>query len=365
MIDIMRFLFFSLIALLTTQSLVAQKTVRKEAVKANDYGVTYTLPKTAIELTIEYTKETKTAGEFYIYAERYLNETNPITENGTTYKLEKISATTIGTPDAKNTFLVEFRPNSAMAYVTLTQDGLICAINDDYSFPKEEVKEINNSALGGTLNARQFFSEEILRAGSSAKQAELVAKQIYRLRESRNDILTGEADNMPPDGDAYKLVMQQMNEQEKALTALFIGTETTESMQKKIVINVDEEGIDEQVVARFSNKLGVVEPNDLAGEAIYLSLKALQKKEVPMLTEKEIADREKKFAKGIVYNIPAKANLKVEFKGRLFVNKECDVVQFGTQDVLDQKPFGDKNSPMKVVFYPEMGAIKQTGIATR
>ena len=52
-------------------------------------------------------------------------------------------------------------------------------------------------------------------AGSTAKQAEVAAKQIYRIRESRLNILTGEADNLPPDGEAMKLVIQQLEEARK------------------------------------------------------------------------------------------------------------------------------------------------------
>jgi len=37
-----------------------------------------------------------------------------------------------------------------------------------------------------------------------------VARQILDLRRSRNDILTGEAESMPPDGTAYKVVMDQI-----------------------------------------------------------------------------------------------------------------------------------------------------------
>ena len=58
-------------------------------------------------------------------------------------------------------------------------------------------------------------------AGSTSRQAEVAAKQIYRIRESRLDILTGEADNLPPDGDAMKLVIQQLEAQEQALSQLF------------------------------------------------------------------------------------------------------------------------------------------------
>ena len=73
-------------------------------------------------------------------------------------------------------------------------------------------------------------------AGSTAKQAEVAAKQIYRIRESRLNILTGEADNLPPDGEAMKLVIQQLEEQEKALTNLFTGILTKETEHYEVSI---------------------------------------------------------------------------------------------------------------------------------
>lgn len=355
--------FYLLVALLLSVGAHAQKTVRMDAVKGNDFGVTYVLPKTALDITINYTKTTRTAGEFYMYAERYLSISNPIIESTVEYQFDNIDAQTVGVPNKLYTYLVEFRSNSAAAYLTLTEDGMICAINGEYTFPKKEGVAKKDKPKSKGLNARQYFSEEILRAGSTAKQAELVAKQIYRLRASRTDILTGDADNMPPDGDAYRLVMQQIDEQEQALTALFVGSEVKEPLTKNLKIEPGEKDIDETIIARFSQKLGVVEANDLAGEAIYLSLKAVNPNKGLFLSVKEAAEREKKFSKGIIYNIPEKGTLRLEFKDKVYVDKVCDVVQFGTQDVLDHKQFGDRNNPLKVIFYPELGAIKQTGIA--
>jgi hypothetical protein len=36
-----------------------------------------------------------------------------------------------------------------------------------------------------------------------------------------------------------------------------------------------------------------------------------------------------------------------------------DVVQFGTKDVLVKKMFDNMKQPIKVIFYPELGAIRQ------
>lgn len=359
----MRYFLSLSIALAIVLNASAQKTVRMDAVKGNDFGVTYVLPKTALDITINYSKITKTAGEYYMYAERYLSISNPITETVVEYTFDGMDANSIGVPNKLYKYLVEFRPNSAAAYLTLTEEGMICAINGDYTFPKKVESGVKNNIQSRPINAHQYFSEEILRAGSTAKQAELIAKQIYRLRESRNDILTGDADNMPPDGDAYKLVMQQLDDQEQALTALFIGSESKEQMSKKMTIEPNDKDIAETIIARFSKKLGVVEANDLAGEAIYLSLKATTPRQPILLSVKETAERDKKFSKGIIYNVPGKANLQLEFKAKTYVDKDLDVVQFGTQDVLDHKQFGDKNSPLMVIFYPELGAIKQTGMA--
>lgn len=337
----------------------AQGTVKMSAVKSNNFGVAYSLPKTAITVTANYTKTTRKAGEFYQYAERYLSIANPITESSTTYTLDNVDATTKGVVDKDKSYLVEFRSNTVSPFVTITKDGLICAINEDYAFPKTEAAVLSTAKKIQLPDPRNFLSEEILRAGSTAKQAELIAKQIYRLRESRNNILTGEADNMPPDGEAYKLVMSQLEEQEKALTAMFAGTEESESLSQEFTIIPDGKNIDNRIIFRFSAKLGVVEPNDLSGAPVYLSLKNKEPKEAPILTPKEEKEMEKKFLSGIIYNIPSKGALSISYNGENLVQKECDIVQYGTQDVLVQKMFDNNKQPIKVIFYPDLGAIKQ------
>ena len=82
-----------------------------------------------------------------------------------------------------------------------------------------------------------------------------------------------------------------------------------------------------------------------------------QPQEVP--TEKQLRDLKKKFAAGLVYNIPSKAQLTIEFRNETLSSKEIDVVQFGSQEVLTKRMFDNKKQPIKVIFYPELGAVKQ------
>ncbi|MFR9166161.1 MAG: DUF4831 family protein [Dysgonomonas sp.] len=290
-----------------------------------------------------------------------MNISKPIVEDEVVFSLDKVEVATTGVPDTESSYLVEFKSNSVAPFVTLTKDGLICAINEDVDFPKEQLfTELPVQEKESNVNPKTYLSEEILRAGSSAKQAELIAKQIYRLRESKTNILTGEADNMPPDGEAYKLVMSQIDEQEKALTSMFAGSQSSETIVKDFTITPDVNDIDRRVIFRFSSKLGAVESNDLSGAPVYLTLKGREKKADVTMNEKEQKAWNEKFSKGIIYNVPAKADLKIEFDNKALVQKECDIVQYGTLEVLTPKQLEyKKDAPLKVLFYPYLGAVKQ------
>ena len=68
--------------------LVAQtKVVKKNAVKANNFGITYSLPKTSLIVEAEVTKVTCKAGPYYQYAEKYLAVQDAIAEDAVFYEL--------------------------------------------------------------------------------------------------------------------------------------------------------------------------------------------------------------------------------------------------------------------------------------
>jgi hypothetical protein len=51
--------------------------------------------------------------------------------------------------------------------------------------------------------------------------------------------------------------------------------------------------------------------------------------------------------------------LQITYNSKDYVKKECDIVQYGIQDVLTPKMFDNNKLPIKVIFYPELGAVKQ------
>ena len=283
-------------SLLLGMPLMAQtKVVKKNAVKANNFGITYSLPKTSLVVDAEVTKVTCKAGPYYQYAEKYLGVKDAVTEDKVYFDLGKISLINRGLPDADNTYIVEFKQGTVAPYAYLTEDGLLCSINAEYTPVESELDAAKkNKGSQQKVTDASVFSEELLMAGSTAKQAEVAAKQIYRIRESRLNILTGEADNLPPDGEAMKLVIQQLEEQEKALTNLFTGILTKETEHYEVSI-IPHDNLDKEVLFRFSKQLGIVDADDLGGTPVYMNLKATER--APILDAKEAEKKQKELEK--------------------------------------------------------------------
>jgi len=337
--------------------LMAQtKVIKKSAVKANNYGITYSLPKTSLVVTAEVMKVTCKAGPYYQYAEKYLGVKNAIKEDKIYYELGKVTLFNIGTPDPDNSYLVEFKAGTVAPYAYLTEDGLLCSINAEYS-PEESDLDIDRKNRQEPVSATNtsVFSEELLMAGSLARQAEVAAKDIYRIRESRLNILTGDADNLPPDGTAMKIVIDELEGREKSLMNLFTGV-STKSVDHYDVTIVPNENLDKEVLFRFSELLGIVDADDLGGTPVYMNLTATDR--ATSLDPKE-AEKKEKGMKGIIYNVPGKANVEILMNQKTLYKGEVQITQFGTQESLAPVMFEDKKTPVKVYFYPETGAIKQ------
>ncbi|MDD3064088.1 MAG: DUF4831 family protein [Massilibacteroides sp.] len=332
------------------------KIVKRTALKSNNFGITYSLPKTSLIISAEVKKSTCKAGPYYIYAEKYLGVKDVVTEDKVFYSLGKISLFNKGIPDPNRTYIVEFKAGTVAPYAYLTEDGLLCSINAEYTPEESEIEIARKKRIQPICVAdASVYSEELLMAGSVAKQAEVAAKQIYRIRESRLNILTGESDNLPPDGEAMKLVIQQLEEQEKALTNLFTGIIVEEYSDYDVTIT-PYDNLDKEILFRFSTHLGIVDADDLGGTPVYLNLKATER--APELDEKEAAKKEKSL-KGIVYNLPGKASVEIQMNKKTLYKGEVQIVQFGTQEGLAPVMFEDKKAPVKVYFYPETGTIKQ------
>jgi len=352
------FLFF--ILPITAGLLNAQtKVLKMSATKSTDFGVTYFLPKTMLTVRVNYSKITQKAAPYARYAEKYLGVKGEsvISEDQVYYKLNNINVISKGIVDKDASYLVEFKSKTTSPFVYLTEDGLICTINAEYEpesagdnkAPAQSVSESTK------IPPHSVFTEEYLNAGSVTKMAEVAAKQIYKLRDSRTDLLTGNADNAPRDGEGMKIVLANLEAQEKTLTELFTGTTNVDTFNSDFDIEPIS-NIDKEVLLRFSKYAGIVGKDDLSGSPVYINIKNLESVESQELVDLK---RKNKETKSIVYNLPGKAAVEVFYGIISMCRNTVPVVQFGNKQILAASIFDDKKAPVKVYFYPETGAIKQ------
>ena len=196
------------------------------------------------------------------------------------------------------------------------------------------------------------MNEETLAAGSTAKMAELTAQDIYEIRESRNLLVRGQADNMPKDGEQLRLMLNQLDIQDRALTSLFIGTYDKDTIQQVFTI-VPSKSNYREVVFRFSEKLGLVDSDDLAGVPYYISIEDL--KTVP---KPEPVDPKKKLKTvyGIFVNIPGRLRSTVSNAQGIIATDEFPAGQFGNVELLSGALF-NKRYTTRLRLDPLSGAI--------
>ena len=227
-------------------------------------GMVYFLPKTAVRIVVQIEKTTYTPGEFCKYADRYLRLKDVASESSVSYRITNLRVEPIAMADTTKGFSVKFDPKSVASNIALSDDGILLAINATPK-PVDNTPAFRPAPKPTIMNPRQLMSEEILTAGSTAKMAELTAQDIYEIRESRNLLIRGQADNMPKDGEQLKLMLNQLEMQDRTLSSLFSGQTIKDTTEQVMTIMPDKE-IEREMLFRFSKKLGLVDKDDLAGE---------------------------------------------------------------------------------------------------
>ena len=327
-------------------------------------GAVYFLPKTAVRVTVEVEKTSYTPGDLCQYAERYLRlrDVSPTPSVG--YRITAIRQEPVAVADTTKRYAVKFDPRTSATNIRLSDDGVLVGINTevrgekqevrDYTQPKNNSLTSHSSPLTSKLNPRQFMSEDALAAGSTSKMAELIAQDIYEIRDSRNQLVRGQADNMPKDGEQLRLMLNQLNLQDRALTSLFAGTTVSDTTRHTFLI-VPDKPMARKVLFRFSQKLGLVDVDDLAGVPYYINIEDLSTVPAP-----EPVDPKKKLkpVSGIFVNVPGRLRSVISDAQRQVIASEFPAGQFGNVELLSGSLF-NKRYTTRLWLNPLSGAIER------
>lgn len=317
-------------------------------------GISYFLPRTVFRVTVVAQKTVTRPGDFNKYAERYLRLSNVPQTPSTAWTIDRIILEPYGVPDRTKAYSIKLKSKTVAPLVGLSKSGILLSINTDAE--EAQLPELPKAQPAEPVeNPRSYMTQEMLAAGSTAKVAELCAQEIYDIRESRNALIRGEADNTPKDGAQLKIMLEQLDKQASVLESLFKGTTQTSTEVFTMTYDPTKE-TERDILFRFSQHLGVVDADDLAGEPVYVSVKSMETLPEAQPNE-QVAKKKEKMEKGVYYNVPARVKLAVFTAQKKYVEMETPMGQFGSVEILSNTLF-DKKTTTRVTFFESTGGTK-------
>lgn len=353
----MKRIFITSLCILAAILSRGQATKVLTAEKSNEYGLVYSLPRTALEIEVTARHTVEKKGPFYLYAKKSIGTDKVITSDSEKWEITGVKVTPYGVPDSGTQYLMQLKAG-ALTYISVDADGMLLAINKeiDRNDDNRQPSPASQTQWPTGQEYMDFVDEDFVASQSPAKRAQLLAESLMEVRESRLALTRGTADAMPTDGKQLELMLNSLSQQELALTQAFTGSTTSELISRKFTFLPDSEG--KTILFRMSDFAGFVDSDDLAGEAVYLEVSPANIPSMPV----DAKGVEKKLPKNaIIYNIPGSAKITISSLGKNLYEKEIEFSQFGTTFGLDPNLFTDKKEPSYATFDPVTGAILDIG----
>ncbi len=338
----------TLCALILLLSIVALKGHAQSA-----EGISYTLPRTVMRFTVKVEKTTYTPGRFAVYARQYLRK-DVGQEQTIGYRIIGIDMGIEAQADTAKHFTLLTDKRHTIAQVSRAIGGQLLAINAEARMPETTVPTFTPAQKPAPLNPNDYMSEEILSAGNQVKMAELTAREIYDIRDSRNQLNRGEADYMPQDGAQLQLMLRNLDQQEHALASLFEGTTERDTTWTTLYYTPQKEGRD--VLFRFSQRLGLLEADDYAGEPYYITIADQHTATAPLTASDP--KKEDKNDIGLRVAVPTQIKVSIASPNTSLVEYTVAAPQMGYVESLSGELFGKKQSS-RILLDPLTGAISK------
>lgn len=351
----------TVLCVLTATAGWGQATKVLTAEKANEYGLVYSLPTTALEIEVTAIHQVSKKGPYFAYAKKSIGTDKAVTEDSEIWKITDVKVRPYGVPDSGTQYLMQLKPG-VMTSITVDANGMLLAINKDIdAHPAGNIATSRSEKVNWPTGNEylEYVDEDFVASKSSAKQAQLLAESLMEVRESKLALTRGTADAMPADGKQMELMLASLGQQEAALTAAFTGTVTSETVTRTFSYVPEDEG--KKILFRMSDFVGFVDPDDLSGDPVYINVEMTNQASLPLDTKGE----PKKLPKNaVIYNIPGSAQVNISANGTKLFEKEMQMAQFGMTFGLDPSLFTDKKEPSYAVFDPVTGALLEIGSAS-
>lgn len=298
---------------------------------------TYFLPKTEVSISLLIEKTTYTPGRLADYCDLYF-KTKAQKEPEVSYRIVGMTFATDGVPDESKQYSLVVDKKHSILSIDCDRNGVLKAINTKGN-EEQRQQRFTPAPRPALPSPNDYMSQDILSSTNLPKMAQMVAQEIYDIRDSRNQLSRGEAEFMPKDGEQLKIMLAQLQTQENALMQVFEGTTVTDTTEAVVSFVPDKENA-RQTVFRFSRHFGLTSADDLSGAPFYAVTEDMQTPaEAPVIDEKLKKQKDDMI---IGVNIPGKIKIRITDGTNTLGSFSTYAAQFGTVDTLSGSLFGKK-----------------------
>ncbi len=334
-------------AVLLISATTSYSQIFKSSEAAPQGAVIYSLPQTSVKVTLKVSLSSFTAGPYASYSEKYLG----ITADRSSKKsctIEEIEITPMVEADQNLSVALNLgnSKNASANFLAFSSQGLIIAPGyftpetSQSRFPSPMQPTFNEAVANLGTQTTQLYKNVTNEDGevekvavpqtqtvakTADKKAEETAQLIFRLREKKIDILTGDTD-ANYSGQALGSAVRNMDRLEKEYMSLFTGKTTTATQQASFeVVPKAKNAKQNYVICRISDSQGLLPADNMSGRPIYLELTVTDGKIATEVTAEEMASSKGKVA----YRIPLVVNARILDGQTVLGQTRIPVYQFG------------------------------------
>lgn len=329
-------------------------------------GIVYALPRTGIRIMIETSQEKFFRGPYSDFALKYLGVTDAASSDSELWKITDVKMETFGEPDPDE---IHKAKGAIASMVSLTEDGVLAGINSEIK--EADLKNHTSVFTADVEVPRSVWTERSMhsffegkdsthRAGNTLKSAEEKAAEaahdIFKLRKRKALALAAGYDKLPPDGQAYQVMVDQLNKIIGDYEALFVGKSYT-AVHKYVFEIVPDANDNKALLAfRFSSSAGILPESNVSGKPVILEIDA--NSDIVRNSQQIAGNAEGANASGLYYRAPARVVARLLNGADVLAQARLSLGQYG---VTIPVPDGLLNGDYSIEFHPATGAILRVG----
>lgn len=341
-----KFVFFSAVAaimLISATSAKAQLFNAADNVPAG--AVVYSLPQTSIVLKVDYAVKTFTAGPYAKYAQKYLG-VSPKSVNSQDCEILKIEMLPCVEADLNSRVAINLNSlkGASANFLAMCAQGLIMSSDSYTNAPTnfrfniatnpfangEPVSTLDNVTTtiyksvknsDGELEQVPIQQTQIVEKNID-KRAEETAALIFKLRQKRIDIVTGETD-ATYSGEAMGAALAEIARLEEEYLSMFLGKTIVTNLSQSFDIVPDRDESKLIYIAFRVADNGLVPASNVGGRPIVVELAPEKMASLP--SENAASSSKNR----IYFRVPRTVNVKIKDGQKVLLQSRMPIYQLG------------------------------------